>query len=166
MFTISEAFQAFAVSTCAANIGQGKTKDKNLTQVELSEAILAVVATPEGKATPDMQAAIESVLESRDLTKTTGARSMATATLRGRIAQAKELVGQLEKLSHGNPAILAMVAEESAKIAKMEAELQAQLAPAPAATAPAPEGEGEPAEGEQEPAEGEEIEGEEVEVPA
>lgn len=49
IMTVSAAFQAFALKTCAENIGPAKSKEegKPLTQSELSDAILALVTGPQ-----------------------------------------------------------------------------------------------------------------------
>lgn len=110
--TVSAEFQAFALKTCAANIGPAKSKEegKALTQAELSAAILALVTGPQlfievegidpntGEETTLIQAVslddhISDVLAARDMTpgQREGARAKLTAAEEKLAANARAL---------------------------------------------------------------------------
>jgi hypothetical protein len=148
--TVSEAFQAFLLATCAAYQAPGKTKGKmtDLTQREFSDAALAVLAEnhtdPEtGEVTtnphPDFVAAVQAVLESRGNGDGSATKGTVSRAKFDKLAADLELmIKQLKNLNH--PDATALLADCEAKLA----EHKAASAPKTAATPPplpgAPEG--------------------------
>lgn len=131
VITVSESFQTFALETCKRYVGPGVTKQTNLTQVELSDALLALATTPrlvalydeidpETGETVEMMQPVElenfiaEILENREVGG--GTRSSAKGKLDSAVSTMEKLVAELKALAPDRPQLWKAHEDELARL--------------------------------------------------